>query len=56
METTPYINSAEIVSGVSQAVNETVGLITDLLPLALTIFATMWGVRKALQFFKRTAN
>lgn len=56
MEPVSGLDSAAIVSGFTTAANDTIGLITDLLPIALTVFVAMWGIRKAQQFFKRTAN
>lgn len=50
------INSEAVVAGVTTAVNDTLGLITDLLPLALTVFAAMWGIKKGIQFFKKASN
>lgn len=48
-------DSASVVSGITTAVTDTLGLITDLLPLAMTVFATMWGIKKAIQFFKKAS-
>lgn len=45
-----------VVSGVGQAVSDTVGLVTSLLPLAMTVFATIWGIRRAIRFFKSASN
>lgn len=45
-----------VVSGVGQAVTDTIDLITSVLPLAMTVFAVMWGIRKALRFFRSAAS
>lgn len=50
------IDSSAVVSAVTTAVGDTIGLMTSLLPIALTVFAAMWGIRKAMKFFKSTAN
>lgn len=50
------IDSSAVVTAVTTAVNNTVGLMTDLLPIALTIFAATWGIKKAMRFFKGASN
>lgn len=44
-----------VVTGVGQAVTDTIDLVTSILPLAMTVFAVMWGIRKALRFFRSAA-
>lgn len=55
METGVTFDSAAVVSGVTQAVNDTLGLAFDLVPLAMTVFAAMWGIKKAITFFKKAS-
>ncbi len=50
------INSMVITSAVSTAVNNTIKMMSSLLPIALSVFAATWGVRKAIRFFKGAAN
>lgn len=50
------IDSAVITSAVSTAVNNTLQMMSSLLPIALSVFAATWGVRKAIRFFKGAAN
>lgn len=45
-----------VTTAVSSAVNDTISLMGSLLPYALTIFAATWGIRKAMGFFKKSAN
>lgn len=56
MEQVPSLDTASVVSAVSGAVGDTLDLMVDLLPYALAVFAAIWGVRKAIRFFKATAN
>lgn len=55
-DTIAKIDSSQIVAAVTTAVNDTISLMTALLPIALTVFAAIWGVRKALKFFKGATN
>jgi hypothetical protein len=50
------IDPAVVTSSVQSAVTDTIGMMSSLLPIALTIFAATWGVRKAIRFFKGAAN
>lgn len=50
------IDSTAVTTAVSGAVSDTIALMTSLLPYALTIFAAIWGVKKAMRFFKGAAN
>ncbi|WP_323480924.1 hypothetical protein [Acinetobacter baumannii] len=50
------IDSAAVVTAVTAAVTNTITLMSSLLPIALTVFAATWGVRKAMRFFKGAAN
>lgn len=43
-------------TAVQKTVNETINMFAELLPIALTVFAFTWGVRKAMRFFKTAAN
>lgn len=45
-----------VATSVQTAVNDTLAMMADLLPIALTVFAATWGVRKAIRFFKGAAN
>lgn len=54
--TTPTLDTSAVIAGVSNAVTETLSMITDLIPLAMTIFAALWGIKKAIGFFKKAAN
>lgn len=47
------INWAEtITQSVQAAVNDVLDMFAAVLPIALTVFAVSWGVRKAIRFFK----
>lgn len=50
------IDSSAVTGAVQDAVTNTIGMMTSLLPIALTVFAATWGVKKAIRFFKGTAN
>jgi hypothetical protein len=43
-------------TSVQTAVSDTIGMMMGLLPIALTVFAATWGVKKAISFFKGAAN
>lgn len=45
-----------VVTAMTTAAGDVTGLMTDLLPIALGIFALQWGVRKGIKFFKSSAN
>lgn len=45
-----------VVPAMTTAAASVTGLITDLLPIALGIFALQWGIRKGIKFFKSSAN
>lgn len=45
-----------VTNAVTGAVNDTIVMFGSILPIALTIFAAVWGVRKAMQFFRTTAK
>lgn len=53
---TSGFDSSAVVTAVQTAVTETLGMMTSLLPIALTVFAATWGVKKAIRFFKGAAN
>lgn len=50
------IDVPAIVGLFGDAVQNTVELILGLLPLGLTVFATIWGIKVAMRFFKQTAK
>lgn len=53
----PEPTLGDIVSTAFQStVNDTISMFGELLPIALTVFAFTWGVRKAMRFFKTSAN
>ncbi|SFT00896.1 hypothetical protein [Paenibacillus sp. 453mf] len=45
-----------VTTAVQSAADSTIGMFTNVLPIALTVFAAIWGVRKAIKFFKSAAN
>lgn len=45
-----------VTSSVQTAVTDTIAMMSALLPIALTVFAATWGVKKAIRFFKGAAN
>lgn len=47
---------SEITSAFSSMVTDTISLFMGILPVALTVFATVWGVQKAIRFFKTATN
>jgi hypothetical protein len=53
---TTGIDTSAVITAVQTAVTDTIGLMTSLLPIALSIFAATWGIRKAMRFFKGAAN
>lgn len=53
--TNPF-DASVITSSFQTAVTDTLTLFAGLLPIALTIFAAVWGTRKAMQFFKTSTN
>lgn len=51
------INWAQTVStAVQSAVTDTLEMFAAVLPIGLTVFAALWGIRKAIRFFKSTTN
>lgn len=50
------IDSSVVTGAVQTAVTDTISMMSSLLPIALTVFAATWGVRKAIKFFKGAAN
>lgn len=50
------LDTATVTTAVSGAVTDTIALMSGLLPYALTVFAAIWGVKKAMRFFKGAAN
>ena len=50
------IDPSVVTSAVSTAVQNTITMMAGLLPLALTVFAATWGIRKAIRFFKASSN
>lgn len=48
------IDAATIIASFTTASADVLALMAGLLPVALGIFATTWGVRKAMRFFKST--
>lgn len=48
------ISTADVISGFSSAAGDVILMMTGLLPIALGVFATVWGIKKAIQFFKST--
>ena len=50
------LDAATITSSFTTAVGNTLELFAALLPIALTVFAAVWGIRKAMQFFKASTN
>lgn len=53
---TPVDMTSTVTTAVQTAVTSTIGMFAALLPIALTVFAATWGVRKAIKFFKGAAN
>lgn len=51
----PEFDSSAVVSGLTTATTNVLGLMMDLLPIALGVFAATWGVKKAIGFFKKNA-
>ncbi|MOA32592.1 hypothetical protein D3C78_1538270 [compost metagenome] len=43
-------------TAVQTTVTDTITMFGELLPIALTVFAFTWGVRKGMRFFKSAAN
>lgn len=52
----PIDMATTVTSSVQTAVTSTISMFAALLPIALTIFASTWGVKKAIRFFKGAAN
>lgn len=48
--------SGVVKSSIQTTVTDTITMFGELLPIALTVFAFTWGVRKAMRFFKTAAN
>lgn len=48
--------SAALSSGLNTAITDFVGYVTTILPLGLTVFGSVWGTRKAMNFFRTTAG
>lgn len=47
---------AGVTTAVQTAADNVIGVMTDLLPIALGVFALQWGVRKGIRFFKSASN
>lgn len=45
-----------ILSSLGDVITDTITIFAGLLPLALTVFAAVWGVRKAMSFFRTAAK
>lgn len=45
-----------VTTSIQTAVTSTLDMMSALLPIALTVFAATWGVKKAIRFFKGAAN
>lgn len=50
------IDSSAIIGSFGSAVTTTIELIMGLVPLALTIFTTIWAIKLAMRFFRGTAK
>lgn len=48
--------TALLETGLQSAVNDVMGMVAVILPIALGLFATFWGIRKGMQFFRSTAR
>lgn len=48
----PVDIGATVTASVQTAVTSTITMFMALLPIALTVFAATWGVRRAMKFFK----
>lgn len=53
-EDTPLTTAVK--TSVQTAVTDTINMMMAILPIGLTVFATVWGVKKAMRFFKSTTN
>jgi hypothetical protein len=45
-----------LTTSVQSAVTDTISYMSALLPIGLTVFAVVWGVKKAIRFFKGASN
>lgn len=54
-DTLPKLDTSTVTSALGSAVSDTISLFGSLLPYALTVFAAVWGVKKAMTFFKKMA-
>lgn len=52
----PPTMQEQVTTAVQSAVNDTISLFMAILPIALSVFAVTWGVRRAMRFFKSSAN
>lgn len=50
------MDATAVTSAVQTVVTQTLGMISGLLPIALTVFGATWGVKKAIRFFKGASN
>lgn len=50
------MDAVAVTTAVQTAVTDTLAMMSSLLPIALTVFAATWGVKKAIRFFKGAAN
>lgn len=48
--------STTVSTAVQTAVTDTLEMFAAVLPIGLTVFAALWGIRKAIKFFKSTTN
>lgn len=52
----PASASATLSSSLSTVQSDLMGYIAIVLPVALAIFGAIWGIKKAISFFKSTAR
>lgn len=45
-----------VTEAVQTAVSDTLEMFAAVLPIALTVFAVSWGVKRAIRFFKGATN
>lgn len=48
--------ATSIVTGLTKTATDVTGMMTDLIPVALGVFALQWGIRKGIKFFKSSTN
>lgn len=48
--------ATSLTSGLQTAVNDFVVYVTAVLPLGLTVFGAVWGIKKAMGFFRTSAG